>query len=94
MEMRALLSTGKIAKTVEVDASLGNLDDVISSIVDDVRGYDATGTGTWRFPYRTAHATAEAVTEGSAIGGTEASFDFIEVTPTQWGCLQGCGQPG
>lgn len=91
MEMRALLSTGKIAKTVEVDASLGNLDDVISSIVDDVRGYDATGTGTWRFPYRTAHATAEAVTEGSAIGGTEASFDFIEVTPTQWGCLQVVG---
>lgn len=91
MEMRALLSTGKIAKTVEVDASLGNLDDVISSIVDDVRGYDATGTGTWRFPYRKQHATAAPVTEGSAIGGTEAAFDFIEVTPSQWGCLQVVG---
>lgn len=54
-EMRALLSTGKIAKTVEVDASLGNLDDVISSIVDDVRGYDATGTAPGVSPIGPAH---------------------------------------
>lgn len=85
-EGRALLvSSGKLATPTAVETEIEMLQNAVSSIIDDVDVVDATGTGAWKFPYEVSEATAAAVTEGQAIGGTEGEFDFIEITPTQWG---------
>ena len=82
-----LVSSGKLALPKAVANEIGELPAVVSSIVDDVDVIDATGTGTWEFPYRKTDAAAAAVTEGSAIGGTAGTFDKVTINPEVWGIL-------
>ena len=82
-----LVSSGKLALPKAVANEIGELPAVVSSIVDDVDAIDATGTGTWEFPYRKTDAAAAAVTEGSAIGGTAGTFDKVTISPEAWGIL-------
>lgn len=87
-ENRALLvSSGKLATPTVVSTEIGELPQVVSSIVDDVHTIDATGTGEWTFPYKTKDAEADDVTEGQAIGGTGAEFDKVSIGPSEWGVL-------
>lgn len=87
-ENRAVLvSSGKLAAPTAVYEEIGALPNVISSIVDDVTVIDATGTGAWEFPYKTADAKAAAVTEGETVGGTGSAHDKVTITPSVWGVL-------
>lgn len=87
-EQRSLLvSSGKLAAPTAVSPIIGELPSVVCSIVDDVDVLDATGTGSWQFPYKTADAVAAAVTEGEKIGGTGAAYDKVEIGPSEWGVL-------
>lgn len=87
-ENRALLvSSGKLATPTAVATEIGELPQVISTIADDVQVIDATGTGSWKFPYKTGDASAVDVVEGEEIGGTGATFDFVEIGPGEWGVL-------
>ena len=79
-EERALLiSSGKLATPTVVSTEIGQLPDVVSSIVDDVDCKDATGTGSWKFPYKTANAVAADHTEGQEYGGTGAAYDVVTI---------------
>lgn len=82
-----LVSSGKLVTPTATATEIGDLPSVISSIVDDIETIDATGTGAWTFPYKTADATTEDVTEGEKIGGTGAAFDNITIGPSEWGVL-------
>lgn len=82
-----LVSTGNLAKPTAVSTEIGDLPNTISSIVDDVMAIDATGTGTWEFPYKETDVTAADVTESSKIGGTGATFNKVTVNPAEWGVL-------
>lgn len=84
--MRALLASGQIAKPVQV-GGINDLANVPSSIVDDVRAVALTGNGTYRVAYKKTEAAAADVTEGSAIAGTEAEFDYVDISPATWGVL-------
>lgn len=87
-EQRSLLvSSGKIATPTAAYQNIGELPSVVCSIVDDVEVIDATGTGTWVFPYQKTNAEAADVTEGSQIGGTAATYDKVEIAPKEWGVL-------
>ena len=87
-EDRALLvSSGKLATPTRVETEIGQLPNTVSSIVDDVDCKDATGTGAWKFSYKTADATATDHAEGAAYGGTGATYDFVEIGPSEWGVL-------
>lgn len=87
-ENRSLLvSGGKIAAPTNVYTEIGELPDVVSSIVDDVDVIDATGSGSWEFPYKKSEAEAADVTEGSAIGGTASAYDKVTVSGSVWGVL-------
>ncbi len=87
-ESRAVLvSSGKLATPTVVSTEIGELPQVISSIVDDVDTIDATGTGEWTFPYKTEDAEVDDVTEGEEIGGTGAKFDKVAISPSEWGVL-------
>lgn len=82
-----LVSSGKLALPTAVANQIGELPAVVSSIVDDVDVIDATGTGTWEFPYRKTDGAAAAVTEGQTIGGTPGTFDKVSIGPEAWGIL-------
>lgn len=87
-EQRSLLvSDGKIAAPTAAYQTIGELPKAVSSIVDDVEVIDATGTGTWTFPYKKTDAEAADVTEGQKIGGTGATYDKVQITQAQWGVL-------
>ena len=87
-EQRSLLvSSGKLATPTAVATEIGELEDAISSIVDDVDTIDATGTASWEFPYKTAGAVAADHTEGSEYGGTGADFDKVAISGSDWGVL-------
>lgn len=87
-ENRALLvSSGKLATPTVVSTEIGELPVVISSIIDDVDTIDATGTGTWTFPYKVKDAEAADVTEGQKIGGTGYATDKVSIGPNEWGVL-------
>ena len=87
IETRALLSTGTIAAPTAAYNGVGELPDMISSIVDDVEAIDATGTGSWKFAYRKTDSAAADVTDGAAIGGTAGTFDVVEIGQKEWGVL-------
>lgn len=88
IEQRSLLvSSGKLAAPTAVSPIIGELPSVVCSIVDDVDVMDATGTGSWQFPYKTVDAKAADVTEGEKIGGTGATYEKIEIGPSEWGVL-------
>lgn len=82
-----LVASGKLALPKAVSSEIGELPNVVSSIVDDVDVIDATGTGTWEFPYRKTNGVAAAVTEGQTIGGTPGTFDKVAIGPEAWGIL-------
>ena len=82
-----LVSSGTLATPKAVYNELGELPSVVSSIVDDVEAIDATGTGSWEFPYQKTNAAAAAVTEGQTVGGTGATFDKVTIGPSEWGVL-------
>lgn len=86
MEVRALLSTGTIAKPSEV-GGINGLAEIASGIVDDVHAIPLTGNGSWTAAYKTAEAEAAAVTDGQTIGGTGATFNYVTISPSEWGVL-------
>ena len=86
METRQLLSTGNIAKPTNV-GGINGLAASASDIVDDVHAFVLNGVGTWRAAYKATDAAAAAVTEGSAVGGTAATFNYVDINPAEWGIL-------
>lgn len=86
METRQLLSTGHIAKPTQV-GGINGLAAVASDIVDDVHAFALDGVGTWRAAYKKTDAVADDVTEGSAVGGTASTYDYVDINPTEWGVL-------
>ena len=86
IEQRALLSTGKIAKPTRVDG-ISALADTAKGIIDDVHTIALEGTGAWVAAYQKTRAAAADVTEGQAIGGTGATFDYVTINPAEWGIL-------
>lgn len=87
MELRTLLSTGNLAKPNGLTATISELPETISSIVDDVTVENAEGTGAWTVPYRKTSGAAADVVEGQKIGGTEGTFDTVDINPATWGTL-------
>lgn len=86
MEVRALLSTGQIAKPTKV-GGVNGLAEVASGIVDDVNAIPLTGSGAWTAAYKVTDAEAAGVTDGQTIGGTGATFNYVTINPAEWGVL-------
>ena len=86
MEMRALLSTGAIAKPQNV-GGINELAEIGSGIVDDVHAVALTGVGSWQVAYKKTDAAAAAVTDGQAVGGTASTYDYVTINPAEWGVL-------
>lgn len=86
-EMRAILSSGTIAKPTNVGTDIAGLGEVGNSIVDDVRAIATSGTGAWVEPYKKTDSSAKDVTDGSEIGGTGATFGYVTISPKEWGVL-------
>lgn len=86
MEMRQLLSTSTLRPDA-VKQEIGELPNTISSIVDDVNAFELSGNGAWTYAYRDTDGVAEAVTEGSQIGGTPGTFKTGKIEPSTWGIL-------
>lgn len=84
MEMRAVLSTGTIAKPTAV-AGINGAPEVEDSIVDDVHAVLLTGVGAYTVAYKDADAVAADVTDGEDIGGTGAAFKYVTINPAEWG---------
>lgn len=82
-----LVSSGTLATPTAVDTEIGALPETISSIIDDVDVIDASGTGSWVFPYKATDAVAAAVTEGQTIGGTGSTYAKVTVNPAEVGVL-------
>lgn len=85
-EMRAVLSTGTIAKPTKADG-INGLADVATDIVDDVKAIPLTGNGAYTVAYKATDASAAAVTDGQTIGGTGATFNTVTINPAEWGVL-------
>lgn len=86
MEIRQLLATGKIATPTAV----GGIEDIAPSeagIVDDVHAVSLVGNGVYRVAYKSAEAIAAAVTDGSTIGGTASTYNYVDISPSEWGVL-------
>ena len=83
-EMRALLATGKIAAPTKA-AGVNELAEVASDIVDDVHAIPLTGSGAWTVGYKKTNAAAADVTDGEAVGGTGATYDYVTINPSEWG---------
>lgn len=86
IEARAILATGQIAKPTRV-GGISELAAVASDIVDDVHAVPLTGTGAWVVAYKKTDAIAATVTDGSAIGGTSSTYDYVSINPGEWGVL-------
>lgn len=86
-EMRAILSSGTIAKPTNVGTDIAGLGEIGDSIVDDVRAIATSGTGAWVEPYKVTDSSAEDVTDGDEIGGTGATFNYVSISPKEWGVL-------
>ena len=86
METRQLLSTGHIAKPTQV-GGINGMAASAADIVDDVHAFVLNGVGTWRAAYQATGAAAAAVTEGQAVGGTGATFNYVDINPAEWGIL-------
>ena len=86
METRQLLSTGHIAKPTQV-GGINGMAASAADIVDDVHAFVLNGVGTWRAAYQVTGAAAAAVTEGQAVGGTGATFNYVDINPAEWGIL-------
>ncbi len=84
LEMRAVLSTGKIAKPTAA-GGINELGASASDVVDDVNAIALAGNGAWVAAYKKAEAGAADVTDGSDIAGTEAEFDYVTINPAEVG---------
>lgn len=89
MDTRALLvSGGTIALPTVVDQNIMDAyGPEVSSLVDLVNVYDATGMGTHRVPYESAGMTAYAETEGSAGTASDVTFGYVDLTPNDFDAL-------
>lgn len=89
-ETRAVLvSSGKIATPTEVDGINENGFTGVSSIIDLVKVVNCEGMGKNRIAYTVTDAAAAGHTEGSAAGGTGATFDFVDISPESIAILDG-----
>ena len=87
LEMRQLLAAGALTPTA-VKESIGELPEVVSSIIDDVNAIDVEGNGSYAFSYRISDAEAAAVTDGSTITGTPGAFRIDgQINPSTIGVL-------
>lgn len=86
LEIRQLLSTGKIAVPTKV-GGVNGLASVASDIVDDVHAFSLSGNGAWIAAYKKTEAGAAAVTDGTAVGGTASAYDYVTINPAEWGVL-------
>ena len=86
METRQLLAAGVLTPSA-VKPDIAMLPEVVSSIVDDVNAVIVDGIGSYGFAYQNTDAAAAAVTDGSNIGGTAATFDKGSISPSTWGIL-------
>lgn len=92
-EMRAVLASGNIAKPSKASSDVNGLAAIADSIVDDVNAITLSGTGSWIAAYKATDATAAATTDGSQVGGTGGSastpstFNYVTITPAEWGVL-------
>ena len=84
MEIRALVSTGSIAKPTKV-GGISDLPEVGIGIVDDVNAIPLTGNGSWVVAYKKTEAAAADVTDGSAVAGTASTYDTVTINPAEWG---------
>lgn len=84
MEVRALLSTGTIAKPTKV-GGISDLPEVGIGIVDDVNAISLTGNGSWVVAYKKTEAVAADVTDGSAVAGTPSAYGTVTINPAEWG---------
>lgn len=84
-EMRAILSTGTIAKPTSVATDVNGSPEVGESIVDDVNAVPLTGNGAWVVPYEVSGAVAADVTDGADVGGTEPTYNYVTINPAEWG---------
>ena len=80
-ETRAVLvSSGTIATPTEVDGINENGFAGVSSIIDLVKVVNCEGMGKNRVAYTKTDAAAAAQTEGTAAGGTGATFGFVDIS--------------
>lgn len=86
MELRALLSTGTIAKPTKA-GGINPMANDIGTIVDDVTAVPLTGNGAYVAAYQKTNAVAANVTDGNVIGGTEATFGYVTINPSEWGIV-------
>lgn len=87
IELRA---TTISSKTVAAPTGADGIVDAfsgVSSIVDLVKIENCHGMGANKVAYVVSNSTADAATEGSAIGGTEPAFGFVTITPNSYGVL-------
>lgn len=89
MDTRSLLvSGGTIALATEVDNDIKDIyGPQVSSLVDLVDIFDATGMGTHRVPYESAGMSANAETEGSAGTASDVTFGYVDLTPNDFDAL-------
>lgn len=86
LEVRTLLGSGTIAKPSRV-GGISGLAEVASGIVDDVNAIALTGNGSWIAAYKATDAAAAAVTDGQTIGGTASTYNYVTISPAEWGIL-------
>lgn len=91
MEIRQLLSTGKIA-TPRAVGGIGEIAPSETGIVDDVNAIPLTGSGTYRAAYKKTDAAAADVTDGAAVAGTASTYDYVDINPAEWGVLDEISQ--
>lgn len=81
-ETRAVLvSSGTLATPTEVDGINENGFAGVSSIIDLVKVVNCEGMGKNRVAFTKTDATAAEQTEGSAAGGTGATFGYVDISP-------------
>ena len=81
-ETRAVLvSSGTIVTPTEVDGINENGFVGVSSIIDLVKVVNCEGMGKNRIAYTKTDSVAAEHTEGSAAGGTGATFGYVDISP-------------
>jgi HK97 family phage major capsid protein len=89
-EARAVLvSSGTIATPTEVSGINETGFAGVSSILDLVKVVNCEGMGKNRVAYTKTDAAAAKQTEGSAAGGTGATFGFVDISPESIAILDG-----
>ena len=84
LSIRSVLSTGTIAKPTRA-GGVEELAEIASSIVDDVNAIALTGAGSWTVGYKATDAIAAAVTDGSDVGGTASTYNYVTINPAEVG---------